>query len=425
MTESSWPFDNADTTEAQYSYLLRLIADTGVIGQSTSSDLRAYADSSGLFVKIPAGMAVIRGFFYFNDSVVTLPIAPGGVGGRIDSVVLRLDPTANTIALAVRVGTSSAPTVTITDTGIYELRIADVVVGTNVTTIAAGNVTDRRSFTSKNWGQWTAATRPSVPEGKAGYNFTTKQPEFWDGSQWRSFSTTTTDAGALTTGTLANARLDYGMIAAVRGDRSVDAPMSNDQVNGDWNSILQPGVYRIYAGNTNSNAPAGAYMYGTLVVFGAGGGIASRTQVYYSHQGGAYWRTAWNGNDWGGWVGAANSTDLATANSRITQEINDRASAISQAQNQTQAKLPIIRRVQISSGGNSRDYADVTFPGGYFPSTPGIQVSANSTTPDNVSVSYSNPTPNGCRVYLSRSDGSTGSKISTEITVTASYPTGS
>jgi hypothetical protein len=331
MTESSWPFDSADTTEAQYSYLLRLISDSGVLGSPASGDLKPYADSTGMFVKVPGGMAVVRGFFYLNDAVLTLAVAAASSQARVDSVVLRLDPTANTIRVVVKAGTpgsTSGPALTTTDSGVYEYRLADFTVPANATTIAASNVTDRRVFASDNWGRWTTDRRPAVPEGKAGYNFTTRLPEYWDGSAWRSFSTTTTDAGALTTGFLLNARLDYGVLAAIRGDRTVDAPVVGDMVSGDWNAVLQPGVYRIFQGNTNMNMPTGAYPYGTLVVFGAGASIQSRTQAYFEHGAGTLWtRTAWNGTDWNTWRATASSGDVATATQRIATEEQNRANA--------------------------------------------------------------------------------------------------
>lgn len=316
MTESSWPFEDQDSTEAQFSYLFREAFDTGVIGDG----LGVYADSSGMFVKCPPGQAIVRGFYYSNDSLLTLAVSPAGSSARVDSVVLQLSPSANRVRLVVKTGSSTAPALTQTDADVYEVRLADFNVPASATTIAANAVSDKRPRTSAPFGLWTTDTRPANPRrGKSGFNATLNEPEFWDGSNWTTFNRATTSAGVLSSGTIPNARLDYGVMVADRNDgRSFDAPRNGNGVNGDWNQVLQPGMYRVFAGNSNINAPSGFYPYGTLVVFGAGPSIASRTQVYFSHgDNRQYVRTAWNGNDFSAWRRFANDDELASRDQRM------------------------------------------------------------------------------------------------------------
>jgi hypothetical protein len=199
MTQSSYPFENADTTEAQYSQLFKRLQHSGVSGHPGSTDLKVTGDSSGMQVKVAAGYAIVRGHAYSSDAQETLAIGASAANPRIDLVVLRLDPTANSITLAVVAGTAAvtpaAPALTQTETGTYELAIGQVTVPGSATTIAAGNVSDIRPFMGAQFAVWTTATRPSAPVvPTAGLNTTTGVPEFWTGSAWSVFTPSVTAA---------------------------------------------------------------------------------------------------------------------------------------------------------------------------------------------------------------------------------------
>lgn len=150
MAQSAWPFENIDTSESQFSQWARNIGE-GVKGSSGGTELKVYGDSSGMQVKVPAGFAMVRGHYYSNTAIETVAIAAAHATlARIDSVVLELDPSANTILLTVLTGTAAstpaAPSLVQTDTGIYQIRLANVAVAAAATTISAGNVTDTRTF---------------------------------------------------------------------------------------------------------------------------------------------------------------------------------------------------------------------------------------------------------------------------------------
>lgn len=198
MTQTSYPFENAATTEAQFSQLFRRLQTSGVSGSPATTDLKVFGDSSGLQVKVPAGYALVRGHAYKSDAQEILTIsAANATNPRIDLVVLRLNPTANSVVLAVVTGTAAAspadPSLTQTDEGTFEVALARVTVAANATTIAAGAVTDLRPFLGTQFGRWTTGTRPSSPvTGTAGYNTTTSAAEIWDGSAWVAFTPTVT-----------------------------------------------------------------------------------------------------------------------------------------------------------------------------------------------------------------------------------------
>lgn len=149
MAQTSWPFENIDTSETQYSLLFRNLGEGVVAGKEL--ELEPFADSTGMNVKVRAGQALVRGHYYYNTGIETLTIAAADpTNPRIDSVVLRLDPTANSILLVVLTGTPgvspSAPSLTQTDSGIYEQLLANISVAANATVISAGNVSDERTI---------------------------------------------------------------------------------------------------------------------------------------------------------------------------------------------------------------------------------------------------------------------------------------
>lgn len=133
----------------------------------------AVSPGSGLAVAIAAGAGWVRSIYFFDTAATSLVLgaAPTTAGqSRIDTIVARLNHSLSPVVqLAVKAGTAaaspSAPALTQSTTGIWEMPLADVRVGTNVTTIAAGNITDRRVPWIENQraklGIFVGPTRPS------------------------------------------------------------------------------------------------------------------------------------------------------------------------------------------------------------------------------------------------------------------------
>ena len=143
MAQTSYPFDEQSVTEDQWSAMMSTAQETRVV-----TGLAVYGDSSGRQVKAPLGTAWVRGHFYQSTAEEVLAIGANASGNpRIDTVVLTLDPTANSIVLAVVAGTAAAtpvpPTLTQTTTGVYQHPLADVAVANGAATITANNVTPR------------------------------------------------------------------------------------------------------------------------------------------------------------------------------------------------------------------------------------------------------------------------------------------
>lgn len=184
---TSYPFDNQDTTETDYSRLFRELQDSGVADTVGGSQFAVSANASGMRVFVQAGFALLRGHAVLSTGIEEVPIAAAASVSRIDRVVLRLDPVHNGIVLTVVEGTpgSGPPPVTQTDTGVYELPLALVTVEPGDPTIPADKVTDDRRYVSSRVGAWTTTTRPTTArKARLGLNTTTNKWEYFTGTGW-------------------------------------------------------------------------------------------------------------------------------------------------------------------------------------------------------------------------------------------------
>lgn len=156
MAQQSYPYDagaGAAVNEAQWQSMARRFLATGVITGSLNQ-LAVSADGSVLGVSVATGDAFIEGFFYRNDAALAIPLATANATNpRIDTIVVRLDRTANTAVLDKVTGTPAATPVaaTLSQTdSLYELPLRDVLVPAGAGIIRAEDLrTDRRAF-SKN-----------------------------------------------------------------------------------------------------------------------------------------------------------------------------------------------------------------------------------------------------------------------------------
>lgn len=229
MAISSYPFDGLDTTETEFSILFRELQETGVIGTPGDNSLKVTADGSGLNVKVSAGVAIVRGHVFRSTAIEVIEtIASGTLQPRIDTVVLRLDPSANRITLEILEGQPSnspaPPAREQTDTGVYELALGNILVGINAVTILGSDVSDKRRYTSGRINVWTNDQRPVNPRKfTLGMNADTLTWEWFDGVTYRELVTWATLGGKPTTSTLDGRTLFVSDIA----------PTSADGQNGD------------------------------------------------------------------------------------------------------------------------------------------------------------------------------------------------
>lgn len=128
------------------SYFSALIGN-GVF-PNPATNLQVVPGASGLTVTVHAGKAWINGYYYYNtdDLTLTLP-TPDGSKKRIDRIVVRWSLSDRKISAQVKSGTASTnPSAAVLqrDSDVYELAIADVLVGVAATSITSASITDRR-----------------------------------------------------------------------------------------------------------------------------------------------------------------------------------------------------------------------------------------------------------------------------------------
>jgi hypothetical protein len=129
----------------------RLMFSYGVFDNVENKLAVTETDPLSLGVKVDTGWAFVHGFWYHNDSALTKSLgAADPVNPRIDRIILRLDTVTNfKISCEVLEGTPAAePTApSLTQSGgIYEISLAQVLVGAGVTSVSNANITDERDF---------------------------------------------------------------------------------------------------------------------------------------------------------------------------------------------------------------------------------------------------------------------------------------
>jgi len=182
MAQTSFPFEGIDTTETQFSQWARHF-NSGVNDAPTGAAL-SVAAGTGLAVDVTAGQAMVRGHYYVSTAVEALSLTTAdATNPRLDLVVLRLDPVANSVTLVVKAGTPAgspaAPALVQTDAGVFEQALATVLVPAN--SGVPTTITDARAFMGTRLGSWSTAGRPDT-DGKVqfGFNSTDDAVEFYN-----------------------------------------------------------------------------------------------------------------------------------------------------------------------------------------------------------------------------------------------------
>lgn len=140
----SYGFFDGDTEygQAEFNRYFNYLYRSGV-SVDDSGNMELKVSVSGKALKVAAGFAVLQGFFYYNDSELTLTPTPNSNYARIDRVVVRLDISSQKINTVLKTGTAGsnpkAPDLQ-RDNLIYEVSLAQV----KISTAGALTVTDER-----------------------------------------------------------------------------------------------------------------------------------------------------------------------------------------------------------------------------------------------------------------------------------------
>lgn len=186
MAETYFPFDTgagASVTEAQWYAMARRWLKTGTFfGELTPS-----TPQTGMTVQIGTGEAWIEGHFYKNDAIATVNINPASAQYRWDSIFVKLDRTAKTIAIGYRAGTPNVgnpPALTQT-ANVWEMPLCAVYVDVGAVIIHTDDVIDMRVYaqpfgavpvgTVKSWAASSAGSLPAgwkIANGQAVHRWT-------------------------------------------------------------------------------------------------------------------------------------------------------------------------------------------------------------------------------------------------------------
>jgi hypothetical protein len=193
MTLASYPYVAQATTDIEYSRFFRELQDNGVVGGYGSAGFKVTAGGTNLVLDVAAGSAILNGYFARDGAPGSVAVSTADANPRVDRVILRLDltqPVGSRVVLTIvkGVAVASNPVATAlvqTDTGIFEISLAQVPVPAGATSISAASVVDDRSFIGNRIGDWTTATRPSSPQKRRlGFNEDLGLWEFWTGATW-------------------------------------------------------------------------------------------------------------------------------------------------------------------------------------------------------------------------------------------------
>ena len=158
MTTIALPKRGENKYETDWSRWAQNLAKDGVI-YGELDELKVEGFSGGMQVRVQAGTATMRGFYFHAPVAMTLEVAPAdGNNARVDLIVLRMDISAEAIQanqdpvqLKILTGTPAAepvaPVLMQSDT-VFDVVLAEVLVGAGTATISADDVKDVRPFST-------------------------------------------------------------------------------------------------------------------------------------------------------------------------------------------------------------------------------------------------------------------------------------
>lgn len=193
MPVLAYPYETQDTTETQYTRILRETQDDGVADVPTGPSLLPTAPGGGMTIRVADGFVWARGVVLeVTGGAESITVDPAGAAARVDAIVARLDAVNNVGVLDTVSGTPGAglPALTRND-NVWEVLLGSVAVGAGVTQIVQANVTDLRQVTGQRVGLWRTSTQPGKNGTPAprlhqiGVNVTTGLLEFWDGAAFQ------------------------------------------------------------------------------------------------------------------------------------------------------------------------------------------------------------------------------------------------
>jgi hypothetical protein len=143
--------------QAAWRKLMTGLMSDGVVNDTTGDGLAVTATGGSTQLQVGEGEAFIQGVHYINDATKTLDLAafgtaPSGGQTRLDLVILRYDPTAQTVEATIKAGAPASSgateaTLTRSPTGVWEHRLALITRVGNVA-VNSSMIDHRRTWTT-------------------------------------------------------------------------------------------------------------------------------------------------------------------------------------------------------------------------------------------------------------------------------------
>jgi hypothetical protein len=145
VVETAWPTVLSSLNSAsQARQMFSAFSADGIV-RGVGSQLAMFADSSGMWVKLPTGAAVVAGAMYNNSAQMNIAVANGGASPRIDRGVVRYTFSTGAVNAVAKQGTPNAtpvPPALQRDTSVWELSLGQIAVAAGLSTsLAPGTVT--------------------------------------------------------------------------------------------------------------------------------------------------------------------------------------------------------------------------------------------------------------------------------------------
>ncbi|CAN5653570.1 hypothetical protein BH23CHL7_BH23CHL7_20290 [soil metagenome] len=154
---------------AALAQVLRGLVGDGVVAGIGNEIAVVDSIPAAMSVRVETGVAFARGYYLeVYSSAETLAIAAADPANpRIDRVVVRRDLAGRTGTLAVLTGTPAgsptAPTLTQSEAGIWEIPLAQVAIAANATSLTNANITDERGTRALSRGRCAAHAGSHLP----------------------------------------------------------------------------------------------------------------------------------------------------------------------------------------------------------------------------------------------------------------------
>lgn len=185
MTIRAFPWDGGSVSQNDWGLMGAGMSRDGVIFVTTGTQTGKVTPGTGRQVVVAPHRAWVAGVLCESTGSEPFNLSAQGSGSRTDIIGWQVNKTTQSAALIVWENQSAAPANT---SSLFNLELASVTVTPSSSSIATGDIADRRRYASNSGMihrlESTFPTPADLHPGFARWNLTTNQLEIWTGSAW-------------------------------------------------------------------------------------------------------------------------------------------------------------------------------------------------------------------------------------------------